>query len=54
MENKKIDVRNLNEEDLLKVYSLVAKKTEMVQERLKDLFEENKEDDEILEEEKND
>ncbi len=53
MENKKIDVRNLSEEELLNIYSLIAKKTEMVQERLKDLFEENKEDEELLEEENN-
>ena len=51
--NKEIDVRNKDNDDLLEIYNLIAEKSNLVQNRLRELFEENKENEELLEEEKN-
>ena len=45
MENDKIDLRNLSDEDLLKMTGLIAKRTLLVHDRLKELFNEEEESD---------
>ncbi len=47
MANKEIDVRNLNDEELLDVYGSIAQKTVMVHDRLKELFDSEETLDEI-------